>query len=313
MRARITLALSPLLAALITLSGCGEGTGSSEWNDGDQPQATATHPAVPTEPQTDTDTGAPLATIPPTETPEVTVKLQKPTLPVAGRSATGFHWQGVGVPSDHYDAADFADQAIRKAIDPVWSNWLNSQSDLHERLLILRIVKDAPVRSQCLPEGNNEVTPHSLFAFVCPLDDPERRSPGILYLPSATYARIWDLPLEPGEQNLVGVVVAAGAHAFGVIETLALDLGLTAPSGISARLVAACYAGVWTRAVYPGKMLTPRATNAAVTIMAGSVGIPPQPGEPLVPSSQLKTAYDTGLTQGNIVTCGQYWPGTSWS
>lgn len=301
--------MAAIVLVVMTAAGCSGKTGTSEWNEGAPPASAPS--AAPTAAAASSAAPAPIDTVTapaPTQSAVKAVTIANAVVPQANPKSTGFRWTSPGTPRDGFTAANFGEEAIRKGIDPLWSNWLNSNTNLHDLLINVRVVKGGTAyTSQCSPD--QKVVAGSPRAFLCPADDPDQKSPGILWLPSETYYQIWvATPFSAAEQNFVGVVVAADLHAYGIMQTLIMELNLPVPSGAAAQQVTACYAGIATRAIYPGTEIKSAPIDAALGIIRAGVGL-----DGTADKATIKAAYDNGLVNGDVAKCGQYWPGTTWN
>jgi hypothetical protein len=305
-----TLAVGALAIVTLALAGCSDTRNQSGEGTAPPPATTATG----TQPA-----GSPAGTTPPPANPSAASNIKVVVLgdsQLAAKDPRGTGLRPESAIKDAWLAGRYGEKVFKAAQD-VWVAWIdaNPSSRVHWAQAAPRIAYPGDTYNTNCPNGGPVLagTPEKpQRGFYCA---PDGADPviGVPYLPSYTFYHIWQgLPAE--QANFVGALVAANVYSYHLAQVLQEQLGLPVLSPGAARLVTACYTGIWTRAVYPGAEIKPEWYTQALLVIQKGVGLPLGAGEAEPTTEQLAASFGNGLVGGKVSLCGQggSWPGTEW-
>ncbi|MFD1211573.1 neutral zinc metallopeptidase [Arthrobacter sp. GCM10027362] len=269
------------LATALLLVACGSGTQQDASQDSSENTAFSSEPSYTAEPTEPSDTPAPATTIPAPSTPP-----DAPTGQGSGGALQG-SGQGLkesGIPADETTQDPAVVQAYTQYAEYVvqnltstWNQWFQQRGMPPQDVGFVIVPKGTEYKTQCHAPGEapQPVTDEG-SAFYCHVDQTANGRTGVIWLPLTSMIGIVNGDVYGmGRSQWPGDFAFAEsiAHEFGHHVEASLEdwyaqnqpeAGVKPPRGAWNELLADCFAGNWTEAVYTQGILQDGDYNEAI-------------------------------------------------
>jgi predicted metalloprotease len=269
------LAAATVMGLVVACTGVSEEGGSGSNGSTDEPSHSAPvsqEPSVltssPVDQESSVSTSAPVTLEPsasvaatPSSSSSVTTQQQSQELP----QTQGARGSGVDPNSMDYTAVEQYLAWVITDADKVWSTWMTGRGyqEPYVQYFLIEPGKSVTTYTCKVPDSRTNPITYTLTvdsqfpnAFYCG-SEPNGTDKGVILLPVETMAKTWTgdiIGTRVSDPTKVGDFAAATvvSHEFGhnIADELSEQTGIAVPEGKNNELLADCFAGVWTTALY---------------------------------------------------------------